>query len=75
MIGFLDLAWHGAHDGGIGEHSEVSIYLDIARDVKGGNFRLHFCSTKCLRSFLNECVDELENKIEEEGKAHTSKLY
>lgn len=66
MDGFLHMFWHGAHDGGIGKDKGIGASLDIARDVRGGQFELYFCSTKCLRSYLNYCVDELERKLTEE---------
>ncbi len=63
MDGYLDLIWHGAHDGGKGEYPDIHEILHIAGDVKGGQFDLHFCSTKCLREFFNHAVDKLEEKI------------
>ena len=65
MDGFLSLHWHGAHDGGKGEDPEIGCEVDIIQDCVGGQAELYFCSTKCLRQFLNWCVDELEGKIEE----------
>ena len=58
MDGFLYFAWHD-HDKTDDNHR----MLKIADDVKGGQFDLYFCSTKCLREFLNHCVDELEKSI------------
>jgi hypothetical protein len=37
--------------------------LEIVRDTHVGQFDLYFCSTDCLRRFLNECVDELERSL------------
>ncbi len=65
---YLNLSWHGAHDGGEGEDREIGLIMDIAQDVKGGQFDLYFCSTSCLREFLNSCVDELEKRIRKEKK-------
>jgi hypothetical protein len=62
MAGFLHLSWHGAHDGGLGKDKGISASIEIAQAVRGGQFDLYFCSTKCLRSYLNYCVDELERK-------------
>ena len=59
----LDLTWHGAHDQGIGEHRDIHVGVSVVRDVIG-QFDLYFCSMKCLRAFLNDCVDELEARIE-----------
>ena len=69
MNGYFDLWWHGAHDGGEGENREIDVGVSIIREVQGGQTHLYFCSTKCLRHFLNSCVDELETKIEKEKKA------
>jgi hypothetical protein len=69
MRGYLDLDWHGAHDGGEGENRDIFTTVSLVRDVKGGQASLHFCSTNCLRQFLNTCVDELKTKIEMEMKS------
>ncbi|MFA7061273.1 MAG: hypothetical protein WC156_10690 [Pedobacter sp.] len=37
--------------------------LDIIKDIRGGQAEMYFCSTECLRQFLNFCVDELEQKM------------
>ncbi len=63
MDGFLHLSWHGAHDGGLGKDKGIGASIEIARAVRGGQFDLYFCSTKCMRSDLNFCVDELEKKL------------
>ncbi len=69
---YLSLTWHGAHDSGKGDDRKIYSNIDIASDVKGGEFDLYFCSTKCLRAFLNACVDELEKKIEKEKQNLTN---
>ena len=55
---FLFMDWESGID------SEIYAELEIARDVKKGQFHMSFCSTSCLREFLSSCVDSLENKIE-----------
>ncbi|MFA5835307.1 MAG: hypothetical protein WDA22_17640 [Bacteroidota bacterium] len=60
---FMGLTWHGGHDVGNGKDREIYTKINIAKDVRGGYFCLYFCSTKCLRLFLNSCVDELETSI------------
>jgi hypothetical protein len=37
--------------------------VEIVRDTEIGQFDLYFCSTSCLRHFLNACVDELGRKL------------
>ena len=66
-IGFLDLVWHGAHDGGIGADREICARVQLADDTPRGQFEFYFCSTHCLRKFFNACVDRLEMKISEAG--------
>ena len=63
---FFTLIWHGAHSdtGGVGKDADISASVDIADMVASGQFDLYFCSTGCLRSFLNYCVDELERQLE-----------
>ncbi len=65
LDGFLSLTWHGAHtnEGGQGKYPDVYEPLEIAKDVKGGQYEISFCSTKCLRAFLNYAVDTLEKKV------------
>lgn len=65
-IGFLDLVWHGAHDGGSGIDPDIHVRVPIAEDTPDGQFEFYFCSTACLRSFLNERVNALESKIQNE---------
>ena len=63
LDGFLSLTWHGAHDGGVGAKRDIFTSVFVAESVRGGQFDLYFCSTDCLRNFLNECVDALDAKI------------
>jgi hypothetical protein len=65
IVGFLSLEWHGAHDDGRGEFRECDCGIDIVDKAAGGNFGLYFCSTSCLREFLNKAVDKLEQEIQE----------
>lgn len=62
-IGFLDVVWHGAHGGGNGSDREICARVPLADDTPAGQFEFYFCSTRCLREFLNACVDELETKV------------
>jgi hypothetical protein len=61
--GFLDLCWHGAHTGGSGIDPDISAEVSLADWTPRGQFEFYFCSTSCLRAFLNACVDALEAKI------------
>lgn len=65
LDGFFNIAWHGAHTkfGGNGESPDIYTSIDIAADVVGGQFELYFCSTKCMRAFLNKIIDMLEEKM------------
>ena len=60
---FVTIDWHGAHDHGTGEDREIYETVSLAENCRGGQFSLYFCSTKCLRAFLNSWVDALEKKI------------
>jgi len=60
MEGFLFIGFHGAH----GESSSYpSTQLSIADEAPDGQFEIEFCSSACLRQFLNRCVDQLEGKL------------
>jgi hypothetical protein len=61
---FMTLMWHGAHPGGKGDLRDVYASVHIADEVANGQFDLYFCSTACLRGFLNYCVDALEERME-----------
>jgi len=65
LDGFLDITWHGAHtnEGGVGASPDCFENITIASNIRGGQFDLYFCSTKCLRDFLNHVVDTIEEKI------------
>jgi len=71
LDGFLRFSWHGAHNGGKGRDAGIQVSVDIVEDTRGGQADLYFCSTECLRQFLNECVDELERRIEK-ARTHRS---
>ncbi len=58
---FFSLTWHGDHSDANKAHAFATIY--VADIVKSGQFDLYFCSTDCLRGFLNYCVDEVERRV------------
>ena len=68
LDGYLSLTWHGAHDAGHGNNRNIFKTLYIAEDTRGGQFEIYFCSTQCLRAYLNFCVDQLEATILDENK-------
>lgn len=74
LDGFLRFIWHGAHQGGTGKDAGISAQLDIVEDVRGGQADLYFCSTACLPTFLNNCVDEFENRIAEARQGRVYKF-
>ena len=63
----LMLGW----DSGVSKHplsrSSLGASFFVAkkdgRRADVGTMELHFCSTQCLRRFLNEAVDELDRRI------------
>jgi len=64
MLGFLDLTWHGAHNGGSGKNADLFVTLPIARDVFGGQSEIYFCSTSCLHRFFGRLVQELQRRVD-----------
>ena len=54
---FMALIWHSNDSANYDDAS-----IEIAELVDSGQFDLNFCSTDCLRAFLNYCVDELERR-------------
>jgi hypothetical protein len=57
LVGFLSLTLHDHNYNGKGG------YLPIADNTKNGQFEFYFCSTQCLRKFLNHLVDRFEDGI------------
>ena len=72
MEGFLEFGWHGAQNGGFGDGREIYTRVEIIGDVIGGQFDLYFCSTPCLRKFLNACVDELDKRIKKAKRKNSN---
>ena len=67
LDGFLSLIWHGAHGSGTGIFPGKGAMVRVADNCAGGQFEMYFCSTDCLRGFLNHCVDKLEDSIRTDG--------
>jgi hypothetical protein len=69
MEGYLSLSWHGAHadEGGVGKNPDIYLHLPLKSAVVGGQMDIFFCSTDCLRAFLNHSVDELERRVAAES--------
>jgi hypothetical protein len=63
LSGFFYLTWHGAHNNQQVIDGEIYETLLIAHNVEGGQFSIYFCSTNCVRAFLNKLVDDLESKV------------
>jgi hypothetical protein len=70
LKGFLDMSFHGGHGcqhRGCDEKPDNRHAITfIALEATDGQYEMYFCSTRCLRKFLNAAVDDLERKI---GKA------
>src|SRR5262249_26606731 len=60
LEGFLSIGVHGGHGRG---KPQPSALVSVAEGVPLGQFEYYFCSTKCLRKFLNHCVDTLEQRL------------
>ncbi len=73
LDGFLNITWHGAHDTGIGVDRDIHEHIDLATDCRDGQFEVYFCSTACLRKFLNSWVDALEARVGRERRANTKR--
>jgi hypothetical protein len=60
LLGFLSIGLHGAHSA---EVDTPSGNVSVFERAPLGQFEVYFCSTKCLRGFLNAAVDDLEAKV------------
>ena len=63
MEAFLSLAWHGAHNKGLGKNRDIYNVLNIVDDVKGGQFEFYFCSIKCFKKWFNQIIDDFQGKF------------
>src|SRR5262249_19044409 len=63
LLGFFTMIWHGAHGNPDPAENDVYSGIDVVEDVQGGQYDLTFCSTSCMRSFLNACIDKLEMRV------------
>ncbi|RLI38152.1 hypothetical protein DRO66_02385, partial [Candidatus Bathyarchaeota archaeon] len=52
MDGFMSVGWHPPHEEG------ASGEVALIKETKGGQADLYFCSTNCMRHFLNKAVDK-----------------
>lgn len=71
LDGYLAFGVHGAHSGG---RNDPSANIVIVKDTPHGEFELVFCSTKCMRKFLNSSVDAVESGIEKEKRRDAKRL-
>jgi hypothetical protein len=53
----FDLGWQGPSD-------EIGTGFQVVSNSSEGQSVFNFCSTACLRAFLNSCVDHLETQME-----------
>ena len=75
LDGFFNMYWHGAHDEGEGKDRDIGALLEVVQDAYGGQSDIYFCSTRCMRIFLNRSVDELELRIRREKKHSNHRLH
>jgi len=59
LEGFWYLSFHTSNT-----DCKDNAWLEIVRDLVGGQFDLQFCSTKCLRVFFAKILRDFENRIE-----------
>ena len=62
--GFLSLVWYEKVKNKNGISLWDGSYMDIVERSANGIYSLSFCSTKCLREFINKCLDEFERRVE-----------
>ena len=62
LVGFLGISLHDHNYHGKGG------YLPIVEHAYNGQFEFYFCSTACLRKFLNVLVDKFENGMKQQKK-------
>ena len=68
MEGFLSLSYMEDIKDEKGRVYLAGAETRIVDNSQMGLFYLHFCSIRCLRKFLNKCIDDFEQRIEKERK-------
>jgi len=63
LRGFLDIRFYGPTGKGLGKYKNKAADREIVRNSKGGQFDLNFCSTDCLRIFVNSIIDDMEKEL------------
>jgi len=56
----FSLSWDASKGG-----DSIGDGFEVIEDTSYGQANMTFCSAKCLRAFLNECVDHLEETMSE----------
>lgn len=56
MQGYLDIGMHGAREG-----NSDDVMIALGAKQSQGQFEVMFCSATCLRTYLNDAVDQLES--------------
>src|SRR5688572_9906233 len=62
LAGYLELGWH-PQEGDKEFDANFCFSIRLAYRTHAGQFAFYFCSTACMRAFLNFCVDELESTV------------
>jgi hypothetical protein len=57
---FFNIGYHGK-DSAVRDSANA----DIVNELKSDQFDLSFCSLGCIRSFLNQVIDDLEEELEQ----------
>lgn len=63
LEGFLHLGFHGKDSA-----MRDSASLMIVDDIAGGQYDLQWCSVRCMRSALNQLLDEIELSIKAQSQ-------
>lgn len=71
MAAFLNVGVHGAH--APAPTTSADALCSLADSFEGGQFEFGFCSTACLRAFLNDWVDALERAREAAAAAQSAR--
>jgi hypothetical protein len=58
MEGFFNIICHGKE----GAKNNYYLVFDIVKDIIGGQFEFYFCSVSCLRKWINDLLDHVEEK-------------
>jgi hypothetical protein len=63
ILNELTIQWHSEY-GILDPDDHEVMFIPILKNIPQGCATVHFCSSRCLRQFFNQMMDEVDSRIE-----------